>query len=192
MLSRFRNTALAAVAAALFLGGAGQARADILYSVSALGFGGAHAAFSWEAPTFITPPTSGSVDITGLVSCTVAGQPCANTPTLTFLPGTPPVPDTIEALVVAGGFGFGGFFLPSDFGAVGAYTDVFTPSSATLTVSTASVIPEPSTWAMMLIGFAGLGYAGFRRSMQKPPPNSGHPTHAYRPPSAAQLDHAAF
>jgi hypothetical protein len=24
------------------------------------------------------------------------------------------------------------------------------------------VIPEPSTWAMMLLGFAGLGYAGFR------------------------------
>jgi hypothetical protein len=23
--------------------------------------------------------------------------------------------------------------------------------------------PEPSTWAMMLLGFAGLGYAGFRR-----------------------------
>jgi hypothetical protein len=23
-------------------------------------------------------------------------------------------------------------------------------------------IPEPSTWAMMLIGFAGLGYAGYR------------------------------
>ena len=26
--------------------------------------------------------------------------------------------------------------------------------------------PEPSTWAMMLLGFAGLGYAGFRRSRQ--------------------------
>jgi hypothetical protein len=25
-------------------------------------------------------------------------------------------------------------------------------------------VPEPSTWAMLLIGFAGLGYAGFRRS----------------------------
>jgi PEP-CTERM motif len=25
-------------------------------------------------------------------------------------------------------------------------------------------IPEPSTWAMMLLGFAGLGYAGYRRS----------------------------
>ena len=24
--------------------------------------------------------------------------------------------------------------------------------------------PEPSTWAMMLLGFAGLGYAGYRRS----------------------------
>ena len=24
-------------------------------------------------------------------------------------------------------------------------------------------VPEPSTWAMMLIGFAGLGYAGWRR-----------------------------
>jgi hypothetical protein len=25
-------------------------------------------------------------------------------------------------------------------------------------------VPEPSTWAMMLIGFAGLGYAGYRTS----------------------------
>jgi PEP-CTERM motif len=25
-------------------------------------------------------------------------------------------------------------------------------------------VPEPSTWAMLLLGFAGLGYAGFRRS----------------------------
>jgi hypothetical protein len=27
-----------------------------------------------------------------------------------------------------------------------------------------SQVPEPSTWAMMLLGFAGLGYAGFRRA----------------------------
>jgi len=27
-------------------------------------------------------------------------------------------------------------------------------------------VPEPSTWAMMLIGFAGLGYAGWRRARQ--------------------------
>ena len=34
------------------------------------------------------------------------------------------------------------------------------------TVSTLSV-PEPSTWAMMLLGFAGLGYAAFRRSSRR-------------------------
>jgi hypothetical protein len=29
---------------------------------------------------------------------------------------------------------------------------------------TGTVVPEPSTWAMMLLGFAGLGFAGFRRA----------------------------
>ena len=27
-----------------------------------------------------------------------------------------------------------------------------------------SAVPEPSTWAMMLLGFAGLGYVGFRKA----------------------------
>jgi hypothetical protein len=30
--------------------------------------------------------------------------------------------------------------------------------------NSSSVIPEPSTWVMMLLGFAGLGYAAVRRS----------------------------
>jgi PEP-CTERM motif len=35
------------------------------------------------------------------------------------------------------------------------------------TVGTAgSVVPEPSTWAMMGLGFAGLGFAGLRRSVK--------------------------
>jgi hypothetical protein len=29
---------------------------------------------------------------------------------------------------------------------------------------TGTVVPEPSTWAMMLLGFAGLGFAGYRAS----------------------------
>jgi hypothetical protein len=29
-----------------------------------------------------------------------------------------------------------------------------------------SVIPETSTWAMMLLGFAGLGFAGYRRRIR--------------------------
>jgi PEP-CTERM motif len=31
---------------------------------------------------------------------------------------------------------------------------------------TGAVVPEPSTWAMMLPGFAGLGYAGYRKTRQ--------------------------
>ena len=40
------------------------------------------------------------------------------------------------------------------------------PSGLLVTTSggSAGVIPEPSTWAMMLIGFAGLGFVGYRRA----------------------------
>jgi choice-of-anchor A domain-containing protein len=31
-----------------------------------------------------------------------------------------------------------------------------------------TTVPEPSTWAMMLAGFAGLAYVGFRRSRKQP------------------------
>ena len=27
-----------------------------------------------------------------------------------------------------------------------------------------TTVPEPSTWAMMLLGFAGVGFAGYRRA----------------------------
>jgi hypothetical protein len=58
-----------------------------------------------------------------------------------------------------------------------AYTTAMEASSETFTtlysapddvsirgVAFAPAAPEPSTWAMMLIGFAGLGFAGFRAS----------------------------
>ena len=32
-----------------------------------------------------------------------------------------------------------------------------------------AAVPEPSTWAMMMLGFAGLGYAGWRRSAKARP-----------------------
>jgi hypothetical protein len=31
-------------------------------------------------------------------------------------------------------------------------------------IATSGAVPEPSTWAMMLLGFAGLGFAGYRTS----------------------------
>ena len=35
-----------------------------------------------------------------------------------------------------------------------------------------SAIPEPSTWVMMLVGFAGLGYASYRRAIRGRPTSS--------------------
>jgi hypothetical protein len=32
------------------------------------------------------------------------------------------------------------------------------------TIDVSGGVPEPSTWAMLGIGFAGLGYIGFRRA----------------------------
>jgi hypothetical protein len=32
-----------------------------------------------------------------------------------------------------------------------------------------TVVPEPSTWAMMLLGFAGLGFAGYRHAKKASP-----------------------
>jgi hypothetical protein len=32
--------------------------------------------------------------------------------------------------------------------------------------SVSAAVPEPSTWALMLLGFASLGYAGYRRARQ--------------------------
>ena len=37
-------------------------------------------------------------------------------------------------------------------------------------VSVSSAVPEPSTWAMMLLGFAGLGFAGYRRRAKRNAP----------------------
>jgi PEP-CTERM motif len=40
-------------------------------------------------------------------------------------------------------------------------TDGYVAAIGGLSIAT---VPEPSTWAMMLLGFAGLGFAGYRAS----------------------------
>ncbi len=43
-------------------------------------------------------------------------------------------------------------------------------SSVAITVSTTPPVPEPSTWAMMLLGFAGFGFLSVRRKRLAAPP----------------------
>ena len=46
---------------------------------------------------------------------------------------------------------------------VGKNTDGVAPTFNESFSLTGAVVPEPSTWAMMLLGFAGLGYAAYRK-----------------------------
>jgi hypothetical protein len=67
-------------------------------------------------------------------------------------------------LVVSSSAGLPSFqATPEEFdAATGASTDDVGSSFTFVQVSGA--IPEPPTWAMMLLGFAGLGYAGYRKA----------------------------
>lgn len=42
------------------------------------------------------------------------------------------------------------------------HSGTFSGTMAIIQIGTPPPIPEPSTWAMMLIGFTGLGYVGYR------------------------------
>jgi threonine/homoserine/homoserine lactone efflux protein len=65
-------------------------------------------------------------------------------------------------------------FVVNQAGSVGEYTTAGATVNAALitglngpvgiAIGGTPTVPEPSTWAMMLLGFAGLGYAGYRRA----------------------------
>jgi PEP-CTERM motif len=53
---------------------------------------------------------------------------------------------------------------------LGPFTDAtFSSSTNSFEFSIGSGVPEPSTWAMMALGFVGLGYAAFRRNSKSQP-----------------------
>ena len=45
-------------------------------------------------------------------------------------------------------------------------TSAFYGSMETFKIELAEAVPEPSTWAMMLLGFAGVGFAAYRKRRQ--------------------------
>jgi hypothetical protein len=77
-----------------------------------------------------------SLDTNGISFTTAAGQ-SVNVFSF-FAQGTPPTGNAYGEIASPGGFGVGTF--------------------------TVTGVPESSTWAMMLLGFAGLGFAGYRRT----------------------------
>jgi hypothetical protein len=50
-----------------------------------------------------------------------------------------------------------------DFTFTGTYSLAGATGSGTFNVS---AVPEPSTWAMMILGFAGIGFMSYRRRYQ--------------------------
>jgi hypothetical protein len=70
--------------------------------------------------------------------------------------------DILPAMGVAG-MGATGFAGPLGAGQYSVWVEDDKPFSYDFSFKIAAV-PEASTWAMMLIGFAGLGYAGYRRA----------------------------
>jgi hypothetical protein len=54
-------------------------------------------------------------------------------------------------------------YFPAFFSADINYTDPVTLSQTDPAVGAIAPVPEPSTWAMMILGFAGVGFMGYRR-----------------------------
>lgn len=92
-------------------------------------------------------------DFPGIPPSTV-DRPRAATIGFNFLGGVPPGSDTAQLAIETNATRF-----------TSGSLSAFHTGSATITAFAPSV-PEPSTWAMMLVGFAGLGYAGYRKARQ--------------------------
>jgi PEP-CTERM motif len=76
------------------------------------------------------------------------------------IPPTPVIDSVVEASSPVDRIGLPGGF--ADSAPTAPVGPIGTPGGDVPAGATA--VPEPSTWAMLLLGFVGLGYAGLRRS----------------------------
>jgi PEP-CTERM motif len=156
------------------------------------GYGGSSAALQYEATAVfdVTTPTSETLDLTLLsdsfsgagfdsLNLRVVVDGAGHTYKFSTLAGAESffTADTLNLGTLAAGSQSIKleYFLDYNSGTSAApgagfgftYNLAAAPVAAPLDLAAAPVtggIPEPSTWAMMLIGFAGLGFAGYRRS----------------------------
>ena len=73
-----------------------------------------------------------------------------------------PLPTSLGSVTISAAPG-GGFFIDNRAAIFGVYT-INGGDPITVPVALTVGAPEPSTWTMMALGFAGLGFAGYRAS----------------------------
>jgi hypothetical protein len=138
------------------------------------------ATLSEVAPTFATEATGGAGNVDEYSGAT---GPFSFGPGV-FTSATTGAGDLVGIQVLRDGSGF--IFVPTSYVSDSALSDTATytgqtfsslgatpgkyewtwgsGANQTFTLEIGNAVPEPSTWAMLLLGFAGLGYAGYRKT----------------------------
>jgi PEP-CTERM motif len=133
-----------------------RANADVLYTYT-----GQYGDFTYLSPSFTDDEkiSLGALQTSSLDSDIIFlsffSNPTASTVSFFTLPCINDACETVD-------------FAPDAFLNVGSYTSIFGTGGgdSTLIVSEVSPgVPEPSTWAMMGVGFAGLGFLARRRKI---------------------------
>jgi hypothetical protein len=119
--------------------------------------------FTTDAAMFFSITLGSSAPSVDLTSATLTGPVSANNPTGTISLGGLTGNGVIEQtnlqpiLLSAGNFVFN--FMGTKTAGAGS-------ASGTITVTNANAIPEPGTWALMLLGFGATGFA-MRRNRRR-------------------------
>jgi hypothetical protein len=156
---RIRSAALVAgITALTALGTVGQASASVVYD-----FTSSFGSFSFTSASFITPPVPPAFPV--LITpaqLTSSSTPFGSIDDVKIVTDTVHAGDSKIIVTTATAGNIFTYFATSDFTTPGTYNDVLLNRGAVLKVSVGAV-PEASTWAMIIAGFAGVGFVSYRR-----------------------------
>jgi PEP-CTERM motif len=113
------------------------------------------------APSFCTHIDQRVVDVSGFVAAQATGK----APTSLEQPALFTV-DYLNGKNLWGVFNYGNANGMTDLGFGNPLSNFPTSETATVSILSGGV-PEPSTWAMMILGFTGLGFMTYRRKNKK-------------------------